>query len=312
MRTARLLMALALLSTSGVETSFADSTTPQVKETVPKSFVKLGDTFAWDIDIAAEAKDLISIPNPQWTQGEIYRKNKTQEVKDGKSLWHFHLEIFIWELGKHTISPLDIQVTHSDGTQETLKTSTHVITVGSVIGNEPHAAPKPPSKPVKVLESNFTLLYIAGGVFAVLLLSALGALISRWWSKRAVKALPPPPPIPAWQMAIMQLDELERERPEIFKRHEHDKYVDGVSDVLRDFIGRTHGFNGLESTSFEIVDHLRQRNRLVFTEWQEVAHLLSEADLIKFAKASASEPDAIQLAKTVRNMILRTHEGVRG
>ena len=66
--------------------------------------------------------------------------------------------------------------------------------------------------------------------------------------------------------------------------------MEGVSGALREYLGRRYGFDGLESTTDEIVRTL-EKLRPFKLSLSGVSLLLEQCDLVKFARA---QPDAAQ------------------
>ncbi len=175
-----------------------------------------------------------------------------------------------------------------------VETDPRTVEVGSVLGNEPDAQPKPPTEPVEVWQEDDTLWWVLGGLGLVLLGALIMFLIARWWRRREKAAAPPPPPRPAEEIALEKLEELRRERDRMLEEGEGEAWVDGVSDAIREYFGHRYGFEGLESTTDEVVAALRQRS-VKGISVDEVAALLGDCDLVKFARADATAEQTEQM-----------------
>jgi hypothetical protein len=121
----------------------------------------------------------------------------------------------------------------------------------------------------------------------VLVTALLSWLASRWWSRRPKAALPPPPPRPAWELALERLDSIRVRGAALVEQGRQVELVDAVSDALRDYLGARYGFNGLESTTDEVLARL-EHARLPAGMKSEVSTLLGDSDLVKFARAVPS------------------------
>ena len=71
-------------------------------------------------------------------------------------------------------------------------------------------------------------------------------------------------------------------------------HFDRVSHTLKAYLGRRFGFDGLESTTSEIISHLQQ-SREALAALPGVHDFLRETDLVKFAGAGILETDAADL-----------------
>ena len=88
----------------------------------------------------------------------------------------------------------------------------------------------------------------------------VGALLAYFgyrYAKRPKPVPPPPPRRPPWELALEQLDEVRHAG--LLDARRHAEYFDRVSDAVRGYLGARFGFDGLESTSDEILAALRKQ-----------------------------------------------------
>lgn len=211
-----------------------------------------------------------------------------EPVDDARHAFVFTVRILVLRPGDHVLGPLAMRVISDDGRMGFARTEPLSVTVGSLVGNEPDAQPRPPTEPVSVLEEDNRLWY-ALAVLGVLLLGAIiGLLLVRWNDKRKRAPKPPPPPRPAWEVALEKLDALRKSRGKALREGETEPWVDGVSDAVREYLGGRYGFVGLESTSDEVVEHLKSAP-LTGVSAEDVRAFLIDCDLVKFARAEAGD-----------------------
>jgi hypothetical protein len=74
----------------------------------------------------------------------------------------------------------------------------------------------------------------------------------------------------------------------------HGEYFDRVSDAVRGYLGARYGFDGLESTSAEILRALGRAN-LDGVAHAEIVAFLGECDLVKFANMTPTEGDCVKV-----------------
>ncbi|MCA9610346.1 MAG: hypothetical protein KC619_32345, partial [Myxococcales bacterium] len=148
-------------------------------------------------------------------------------------------------------------------------------------------------QPVQVFEEDYTLAWVLGILGALLVMAIIGFFVGRWWRRRPKKAAPPPPPRPPWEVALEQLEAIRKEQTALIAGGRQVELVDRISDVVREYLGHRYDFNGLESTSDEVVARLRKvkLRRIALTDIQ---NLLADSDLVKFAKAM---PDTEQCTR---------------
>ena len=268
----------------------ADTLAPAHRPTLtvtvdPRDGVMTGDVVTLTIVADALSADDLSVPQEQELAPFEILDARARVEEGGERARHvFTIELLALEPGEHELPPVRIRILTGDGVIGEVATEPLLIRVGSVLGNEPNAEPRPPTAPVAVMEDDDTLYWIGGALGVVLVTILLTLIFARWWRRREKAAAPPPPPRPAHEIALEKLDALRRRRDPMLEAGEGVEFVDGVSDAVREYLGHRYGFDGLESTTDEVLSKLRQ-HRLVGITMPEVTGLLGDCDLVKFAKA---------------------------
>jgi hypothetical protein len=186
------------------------------------------------------------------------------------------------EPGRHTLTlpPLPVVVARASGEWATLCTKPHAIITEDPIAETPDPRPKenPPARPQREEWTALTngLLLAGGGLVAGLLLGYLGY---RWW-KRPKPVPPPPPPRPPWEIALEKLDEVRHAG--LLETGRFSDYFDRVNDAVRSYLGARYDFDGLESTTDEIMAHMARVPHFGLA-LPEIKLFLQECDLVKFA-----------------------------
>lgn len=255
-------------------------------ELTPDSGLMTGDVLTLTLRVTTPARDEVTIPRGQsFAPFEVlHRPTPRVEVQGDRATHVIELELLALEPGDHELPSITLRVVTADGVVGEVQTAPLRAPVGSVLGNEPNAEPKPPTEPVEVWEDDYTLAWIAGGLGLILLGALFAWLFARWWRRRAKAAAPPPPPRPPWEVALEKLEALRLDRDAAVREERVVAWVDQVSDALREYLGRRYEFDGLESTTDEVVAELKKR-KLIGLSIDEVVALLRDCDLVKFAKA---------------------------
>lgn len=102
---------------------------------------------------------------------------------------------------------------------------------------------------------------------------------------RIVKRIPP------HQKALNAIDTIKKESSEVNAK----AYYTQLTDTLRKYIEERFGFNAMEMTSSEIIEHLRQVDDQ--SKMQELSMLFETADLVKFAKYT------VDMSENDRNLV---------
>jgi len=262
----------------------------------PESGLMTGDVLTLELRVDALAGDDVAVPRDQdFGIFEVLDRGRSSREEQGDRVTHvFQLELLALEPGETELPPIRVRVVTADQVVGEVETEARTVEVGSVLGNEPDAQPKPATEPVEVWQEDDTLWWVLGGLGLVLLGALIMFLVARWWRRREKAAAPPPPPRPAEEIALEKLEELRRDRDRMLEQGEGEAWVDGVSDAVREYFGHRYGFDGLESTTDEVVSALRERS-VKGISVDEVAALLGDCDLVKFARADATEEQTEQM-----------------
>ena len=281
-------------------------------ELTPDSGMMTGDVLTLTLRVTTPARDEVTIPRGQgFAPFEVLRRPTPRvEVQGDRATHVIELELLALEPGDHELPSITLRVVTADGVVGEVQTAPLRVPVGSVLGNEPNAEPKPPTEPVEVWEDDYTLAWVLGGIGLILFGALFAWLFSRWWSRRVKAAAPPPPPRPPWEVALEKLEALRLDRDAAVREERVVGWVDQVSDALREYLGRRYEFDGLESTTDEVVTELRKR-KLIGLSLDEVIALLRDCDLVKFAKAPLGvEESDLLLAGAFR--VVRTTAPIAG
>jgi len=242
------------------------------------------------------------------------KKARVEPAKAGKQRFVFELALQAFEPGDVELPGLQVRVVTKQGAVGSVRTEPATIKVSSLLANEPNAEPKGPTAPVEVMEDDFTLLYVAYGVAGALAVALLTWLGMRWWQRRERPEPPPPPPRPAWEVAVEKLSELRRKKQTMIEQGEGAQFVDQVSDVVREYLGGRFGFDGLETTTDEMLEELSRRRANVGLIG-EVRAYLYRCDLVKFAKVVPDQDEAdlvFAKAQDIVRFSTPTHPGTPG
>ncbi len=147
----------------------------------------------------------------------------------------------------------------------------------------------------------------------------LVALLVRRQLNKPKPVAPPPPPRPPWEVALEELDAVRHAG--LLETDRYGEHFDRTSDALRRYLGSRFGFDGLESTTDEILVALKKQagGFIRFDDapapthayapapgvaFDRVAAFLREADLVKFANLTPS-PEQCAMSITSGEAIVR-------
>lgn len=209
------------------------------------------------------------------------------------------------EPGRHLMSlpPLPIAVARASGEIATVCTRAHRIVVDDPIASVPDPQPRPNPRPLAQREE-WTELERALQIAAAAAAAGVLAFWLVWrWLRRPKPVPPPPPPRPAWEIALERLDEVRHAG--LLATRRYVEYFDRTTDALRQYLGARYGFDGLESTTDEIVAALGKAD-LAGASLPEIATLLSGSDLVKFAKSTPTDEECVAALDTAERIVRAT------
>jgi hypothetical protein len=186
--------------------------------------------------------------------------------------------------GRNTIDlpPMPITISRAGGETMTLCTARQRIVLEDPIANEvdPKVKPNPPARSQREQWELARQLTI--GLAIGLVLGIAAAFLFRWYRRRPVIVVVPPPRLP-WLTALDELEDIRRSK--LIAEDRTAEYFDRVSNCVRKYLGARYGFDGLESTTDEMRAVLK-RIRPQVPGLKRISVFLEECDLVKFARAT--------------------------
>jgi hypothetical protein len=255
---------------------------------------------------APEAKTLKAagfiVPNPEGGAGPKVQRSEGAATKSMVTLSFVALPK---KPGRNTLTlpPMPITIARASGELITLCTQPHTVVIEEPTSSTPNPKPKDNPPPRRQREE-WTLLKQALeiGALALVVGAALAWLIGRWL-KRPRPVPPPPPPRPPWEVARESLHDLRHAG--LTREGRFAEHFDRVSDIVRRYLGDRYGFDGLESTTREMLGELRATTpRIVVLD--EIERFLRQADLVKFARLTPSEVECSTALADAEQIVDRT------
>jgi hypothetical protein len=267
-----------------------DPEAPTVTARVEPAHAHVGDPLQLTITTIARAGVPVNLPNVlELGHFSLLERTESQtDLGDGRIRRQFVLRVAAYEPGQATIPAIEVTYLGRGGSVREARTTPQIVTITSLIANEPEPALKENAAPVAVLKEDLTLLYVAGALAA----GALGGLLT-WLVvrrlRRRVQVRPGPPPRPAHEIAMERLDRLGTYG--FLENADNRPFYFSISEIIRDYLGARFGFDSLELTTDELLTELRRRaGREVVLG--EIKAWLAACDLVKFAKVSPTAAEA--------------------
>jgi hypothetical protein len=288
-----LLIALLLAVDAHPKVADQQSAPITVSSRVDRNEARVGDVVTLIVTAVGPVGTPVNLPRslelgPFSELDDQNRKLEERDLGDGKMRREFRLFVAAYEPGEATLPAVEVTYIGHNGEVLSTRTLPIDIKITSLIANEPEPALKDTAQPVRVLQQDLLLVYIAGGLAAAGLGGLATVLVRRRLRARASQR-PEPPPRPAHEIALERLDRLGAAG--FTEDGDHRPFHFELSEVIRDYLGGRFGFDALEMTTEELVEELRRRapRELVLGE---VAGWLTGCDLVKFAKISPTATEA--------------------
>jgi len=240
---------------------------------------------------------------------EVLEHGATEDrkAKDGRFERTVTLKLISFELGEQELPPIEVGYMEGGTEAKTAKTPPQKILVNSVL-EQTAARGATDLRPIRPpMEwprrgAGFYVAILGAALLAVLLAMGLVWLLRRWLRPREREAAAPPP-LPPDEEALHALAEMEMTR--MAEREAAKPYYTRLSEILRRYLGRRYGFDGLEMTSSELLEHAQR------LAWSEDLYLLlagdtSEADGVKFARHVPELPKRVSALGRVKHIVLET------
>jgi hypothetical protein len=275
-------------------------------ETVlPGGFAPQGESAEWR---ALERAGLF-VPDPDGGAGPSLERTEQGDRATTK------LELSLVPLPKKpgrnviAIPPLPLSVARASGEVLVLCTAPHQITIEDPIANVSNPMPKP-NPPPRQEREEWTLLKqaVIGAALAVPIALALAWLFA-WWRRRPRPEPPPPPPRPPWEVALEELFDVRHAG--LVSEGRLAEHFDRVSDIVRKYLGARYGFDGLESTTREVLSVLRKATPRP-GPLDAIETFLHQADLVKFAKTVPTPEDGELALSRAEHIVKETLPAIPG
>ena len=260
----------------------------KVKASIDSTHMLIGDQMKLILEIE-KPKDMdIQFPVvPDTMSSHIEVVNRlpvdtiTMDDKDREKLSQSIL-ISSFDSGSHVIPPFYFKIKYNQFVDSiatkalmlevlTMKIDT---TKGPVDIKMPYAAP-------------LTLKEVTPYILGIILIGAIIFFIFYYfrWKKKNVPLFnkPEKPKEPAHVIALRQLDQIKAQK--LWQQEKIKQYYSEVADTIRNYIENRFNIPAMEQTSAETIGVFKQNKELIDgNSLNEIQHILSLADLVKFAK----------------------------
>lgn len=260
--------------------------------------VRIGDPFRVTVGIRAPLGASIEFPRATDSTSTIQSLDPVavRTSADTTAVEQYaDYRVAAWDVGKQPIKLPDVIVRLNGATRRISLTGTAVFVKSVLPVDSTQRVPKPPRALFQPsLFPWWLIALIAAAIVALLLLLW-------WWLRRRRK---PKPIVVTDPFAHAEAEFQRIEALGLLEAGERGRYVTLMIEVLRDYLAARYAEASLALTSSELTRSVRE---LPFVPQDRLTRVLTEADLIKFARRPVSTDRARELGREARAIVTEEH-----
>lgn len=265
--------------------------------TITPDTVRVGDPFTVAIRVRAAPGASIQFPAAPDSGGPVEPLDPVQistTADSGGVDQTATYRLAAWRTGSFRIPFADVLVRQDIGNRR-LEISGVVVHVASVLPADRAVVEPKPVRAVFTFGLPWWIWALAGGLVVAILI-----LIAWLWHRRRRAPVTREPPYTIAAREFARIEELG-----LLAAGERGRYVTLMTEVLRDYLAAVVEGASVAQTSTELAATLRRRG---IGSYARCASLLSEVDLVKFARRPVSAERAAVLGREARTLAQAVHE----
>ena len=277
---------MAAVLTTG---SLAAQSSPRISVGVVPETVTVGDRFRSVVRISAPAGFRVVFP-PAPDSSAALQPVDSARIIAAQGEWTAVYPLVGWSTALPSEPPrLAVRMIRPDGAAEIVRVALPLPSVRSVLPPDSAEVEPKPARDVVDLPRGFPWLALIAALIA-----ALGALLWWWKGRMGVRPLPlaaPPPSAPPDPRAdaLATLDRLRSAG--LLERREWKEFHSRLAGVLRGYLAILSPRWSDDLTTWELIAMLREEG-IEPGQVEELYEILSDADLVKFARREPTAADA--------------------
>lgn len=277
----------------------AEEGTLSVKAEVDKAFLTIGERVEYRVTVTHDptVRVLSQIPPPSTEVFEVKEVHDFSEKQEEQMVEGRRFVLTTYELGEFILDPITVRYRTPQGQEKKAETNRLFLTVHSVDSSGKIKTDIRNAKGVLELPWRWGW---AESLFLSFLAIAGGAALWWYWKHRRlptetiVESVLSPE-----EEALLRLNRLLDS--DLIRQGKLKEYFLELSEILRRYFEKRFEILAVESTTFEILQVLREKE-ISDSLREKIREVLEMADLVKFAKWKPPVPDVIkvnQLAKMI-------------
>lgn len=264
--------------------------------------VTVGDPFRVIVRIRTAAGASLEFPNAPDSTGAVQALDPVVVTPNLDSMFTEQTAVYrmaAWDVGRQGVALPDVVVRDADGERHIALGGISVFVRSVLPADSAERVPKPPRDVLDIPLPWWWWLLAA--------LAALAVLLLVWWlirRRRRPAAAAPADPLELAEEAFDRVDALG-----LIAAGERARHVALVIEVLRDYLARVAPPAATALTTSEVLAALRGEKGVPVNR---LAALLTEVDLVKFARRPVASERAQEIGREARTIVRGVHESRYG
>jgi len=266
--------------------------------TIAPDTVRIGDPFRVTIGVRAPRGSSIEFPKAMDSTASVQSLDPVAVRTSADTTateQYADYRVAAWDIGSQPIRIADV-IVRFNGADRRIPIANAVFVRSILPADSAQRKPKPPRALFEFTQLPWWLwALIAAAIIAI-------GLLVWWWIRRRHR----PPPVVVVDPFARAESEFQRiEALALLDAGERGRYVTLMIEVLRDYLAARYAEAALSLTSTELQ---RSVGGLPFVPQERLTRLLTEADLIKFARRPVSSERARELGREARSIVALEHK----
>lgn len=265
--------------------------------TVVPDTVRIGDPFRFTIGVRAPRGATIEFPTNTDSAATVQSLDKVvvRTSADSAAVEQYaDYRVAAWDVGMQLIRLPDALV-HLNGVTRRIPIADSVFVRSVLPADSAQRVPKP-QRPL--IEEQFIPWWVWALIAAAV---AIIGLLLWWWIRRRRR---PKPPVIIDPFAAAEAEFARIEALGLLEAGERARHVTLMVEVLRDYLAARYAQAALSLTSTELQRSVRE---LPHVPQERLTRVLTEADLIKFARRPVSTERAREMGREARAIVADEH-----
>jgi len=289
-----LILALALVCS--VATAGAQQIPVKAGVTVAPDSVRIGDPFRVTVGIRVPKGGTIDFPRATDSASTVQSLDPVAvrtSADSGAVEQYAEYRVAAWDVGAQAVRIPDV-IVHYNGTQRAIPIRASVFVKSLLPSDSAKRVPKPP-------RALYEFSVFPWWIVALIAAAIIVGLLLWWWIRRRRK---PPTPVVVDPFVRAEAEFNRIEALGLLEAGERGRYVALMVEVLRDYLAARYAEASLSLTSTELQRTAREWPHL---PQDRLTRLLTEADLIKFARRPINAERARDLGRDARSIVTEEH-----